>query len=421
VDQSHLETSTASSHVRLDSGTGGALQATEAHSPSHSTRKYAFIDALRGYAVLFVITCHTGGMFPELPYPVKRMTNFGAHGVQLFFIVSCVTLLMSWRSEERKGNVSAGAFWLRRFFRIAPMYYAAAFFYFIVEPPPTGFNLGQLITTITFVNAWHPLWTPTASGQWTVVPGGWSIGVEFTFYFFFPIIATLIRSMRSAMLFFGFSILLGSACNPFGYPGLAQAYGTVATTNFLYLWFPHQLPVFALGTILYLTIAHLWENPTSPVNTQAIRWSYPIIGASLITMIFLANLDLAGRLWPDVASMFPTLIVTSFIFMALGVILAVDRTNILINRPICALGEVSFSAYILHFFVLHKIPVFLPMVFDRSAVGWDAIVTCLGLWGVAVALTFGLIESPMIMLGRNLIGRRTRVNRVKQAAPSLLI
>lgn len=422
-----LKTRIASSHVRIDDGAGGALQATEAHFPSHPTHKYAFINALRGYAVLFVITCHTGYMFPELPYPVKKLTSFGWHGVELFFLVSCVTLMMSWRSEEKKGSVSAGAFWLRRFFRIAPMYYAAAFFYFIVEPPPTGFDLWQLITTMTFVNAWHPLWTPTVSGQWMVVPGGWSIGVEFTFYFFFPIIATLIRSMRSAVLFFGFSVLLGFICNTLAYPGLNQAYGTIATANFLYFWFPHQVPVFALGTILYLAIAHLWKNPASPVTTLAIRWSYPIIGTSLIAMIFIANLDLAGRLWANAPSMFPTLIVTSFIFMLLVMVLAVDRTNILNNRPICALGEVSFSAYILHFFVLHKLPVFLPMVFDRSATGWNAILSCLALWVVAVTLTFALsiitfrlIESPMIMLGRKLVGRGAKETRPNQAAASFL-
>lgn len=45
---------------------------TLASTKPHTTPKYAFIDALRGYAVLLVITSHTGGMFPELPYPVKN-------------------------------------------------------------------------------------------------------------------------------------------------------------------------------------------------------------------------------------------------------------------------------------------------------------------------------------------------------------
>src|ERR1700749_4071032 len=70
----------------------------------HQTTKYGYIDALRGYAVLLVITAHAGGMFPLLPYPLKSLTNFGVHGVQLFFLMSCVTLMLSWRSDEAKGR-----------------------------------------------------------------------------------------------------------------------------------------------------------------------------------------------------------------------------------------------------------------------------------------------------------------------------
>ena len=40
--------------------------------PVHNTKKYAYVDAIRGYAVLLVITCHTGGMFAQLPYPLKN-------------------------------------------------------------------------------------------------------------------------------------------------------------------------------------------------------------------------------------------------------------------------------------------------------------------------------------------------------------
>src|ERR1700761_4987006 len=124
--------------------------------PSHKTKKYPYIDALRGYAVLFVITCHTGGMFRNMPYPVKKLTNVGWHGVQLFFLISCVPLMMSWRSDERKGIASPQSFWARRFFRISPMYYLAALFYFFAEPPASGFDFGQMLASLVFVNAWHP-------------------------------------------------------------------------------------------------------------------------------------------------------------------------------------------------------------------------------------------------------------------------
>ena len=121
--------------------------------PQHA--KYPFIDALRGYAVLMVITCHTGGMFPELPYPLKKLTNFGSHGVQLFFLMSCVTLMLSWLSDEAKGRAGVASFWTRRLFRIAPLYYLAGAFYFLIEPPASGFDLTQLLASLSFVNAWH--------------------------------------------------------------------------------------------------------------------------------------------------------------------------------------------------------------------------------------------------------------------------
>src|SRR5260221_7992689 len=138
----------------------------------HATLKFGFIDALRGYAVLLVIASHVGSMFPELPYPVKKLTNFGWHGVQLFFLISCVTLLMSWRADERKGRSNAVTFWRRRFFRIAPVDYLAAAVYFIAHPPPPGLHLWQGGRAVTFVNRLHPLWPPTVLSQLPGGPGG---------------------------------------------------------------------------------------------------------------------------------------------------------------------------------------------------------------------------------------------------------
>src|ERR1700744_1896929 len=120
-------------------------------SQVHAAPKYPFIDALRGYAVLMVITCHAGSVFSDLPYPLKKLTNFGWHGVQLFFLMSCVTLLLSWHSDEAKGRTDPIAFWMRRFFRIAPLYYLAAAFYFWIDRPESGFDLGQMLASFAFV------------------------------------------------------------------------------------------------------------------------------------------------------------------------------------------------------------------------------------------------------------------------------
>jgi len=53
------------------------------------------IDALRGYAILIVIAVHTLGHVPDLVWPVRRVMVVGFYGVQLFFLASAVTLMMS--------------------------------------------------------------------------------------------------------------------------------------------------------------------------------------------------------------------------------------------------------------------------------------------------------------------------------------
>ena len=118
------------------------------------TQKLDYIDAVRGWAILLVITHHVGSMFPEMPYPVKKLTNFGWHGVQLFFLASALTLLMSWHRARVHDGVFVGSFFVRRFLRIAPMYYAGAAIYFVAEPPISGFSLSQMLISFAFLNTW---------------------------------------------------------------------------------------------------------------------------------------------------------------------------------------------------------------------------------------------------------------------------
>ena len=102
--------------------------------------------------------------------------------------------------------------------------------------------------------------------------------------------------------------------------------------------------------------------------------------------------------------------VESGILMLFAVAVTTSRSGLLINRPICLLGEVSFSAYVLHFAVLHKLPLILPAIFDRSVEGWGSIVAYATLWLFAVPLTLILscityrtIEVPMIDVGHRVI------------------
>jgi peptidoglycan/LPS O-acetylase OafA/YrhL len=379
----------------------------------HVTRQYAFIDALRGYAVLLVITCHTSYAIPGLPYPVKKIAVLGWHGVQLFFLMSCVTLLLSWHADERRQEVSLWRFWLRRLFRIVPMYWLAALFYFWLIPPSTGIVWHQVMTALTFTNIWSPAQMSTVPGGWIVVPGGWSVSVEFAFYALFPVLALLIRTMRRAVLFFALSRLAACAANTFMRPALAGSFGEVAVKIFLYFWFPNQLPVFALGTILFFAIRPGLEGFPGRMTRFARRRGTWIILACMSVVPFVAGKPFPQSL-PFAPPLYvPLFLVASGLFMVAVSCMAARPDSVFVNAPIRALGKVSFSAYLFHFALLRVLPPWLPKPLGAAATSWMAILSFVALWMAVVTATFALsfvtyrlVEKPMIKAGNRLLARR---------------
>ena len=62
----------------------------------------------------------------------------GAEGVQLFFVMSALTLFLSLDSRRRTEARPVANFFVRRFFRIAPFFYAGALFYYLFDRAMTG-------------------------------------------------------------------------------------------------------------------------------------------------------------------------------------------------------------------------------------------------------------------------------------------
>ena len=383
-------------------------------SPYHGPLKYGFIDALRGYAVLLVIITHTGNDFPELPYPLKKLTNFGWHGVQLFFLLSCVTLLLSWRSDQAKGIAHVGDFWTRRVVRIAPMYYLAGLLYFVVSPPPPpGLQWPQALTTALFVNSWHPALMPTIPGSWTVVPGSWSVSVEFTFYMVFPLFAAAVGTWQRSMAVLVFSLALGCCANWLAASALLPHVGARSTDIFLYFWFFNQFPVFAMGALLYHLLLASWAAPDLPVLRFLRRHGTWVALACVAACVGLTNLDLPSRLAFAPPFMVPRLYLAAAVFSVFSLALSCCERSLFNNAWIRSLGRASFSAYLLHPGVLIGLLWLAPSLFGAQSTGFRAIGGYIALLVCTAAityplslLTFQVVERPIIALGRSWINRR---------------
>jgi len=373
--------------------------------------KLAYIDCLRGYAVLLVIATHTVEVYRQMPYPVHKLATFGWHGVQLFFVASCMTLLMSARSERaRTGEISLSNFFIRRFLRIAPMYYLAAGLYFLIRPP-AQVSLAQLLASFAFVNAWHPVTTGT-TGAWQVVPGGWSIGVEFTFYLVFPLFLAVITSWRRAGLLLAASVALAALLNTLLMPILTARYGYRAADNFLYFWPVNQAPVFVIGALSYFAVAGLEARPASAVTIAVRRWAGMVIGAALLLLFAVAWFPKLFSHQFLLTPQMPQYFAATLAFALFAVGMSQARRSILINPVIAKMGQVSFSAYLLQFAVIIFTLRAFPHVFRTDTAGWQAIaafgvgmVLVTGLTYIAASITYAFIEQPFMRYAKQLTAR----------------
>ena len=90
--------------------------------------KLLYVDTMRGWAILMVIACHQALPFRHLFLPIQLLAAYGQTGVFLFFVTSSFTLCNSAIERQNESNPTRN-FFIRRFFRIAPLYYLGILLY----------------------------------------------------------------------------------------------------------------------------------------------------------------------------------------------------------------------------------------------------------------------------------------------------
>ena len=358
-----------------------------------SVKHFDYIDALRGYAILMVIAVHVSQAFPDLPNWLSKLLSQGARGVQLFFVTSALTLSMSWVARSE----SVVDFYTRRLFRIAPMFWLAIVFFLWLGGTgasiyaPDGIGIRHIAMTAMLV---HGFWPDTIT---SVVPGGWSVADEVIFYALFPAtvprllnaswktliivaVAAVILGAQLSRLLDGFSYLLPSSAQ-----GVAGIY--------FFLWFPRQLPCFVFGIMLFK-----FSREQQLVPVAAAKWTCALALALMLLVPFIEGIRYALPLG------LATTYAIAFSLFAFS--LMYWRSSPLVGRPIMWVGKVSYSAYFVHFAVLHYLPAFRPTEWPAANVAYMyAIVTIVTV--CISSMTYLMIERPMIRMGGALIAAKS--------------
>jgi len=299
-----------------------------------SGEKLAYIDAVRGYAILMVMAVHTSQAVSGLSAITGRLAEYGQMGVQLFFVASALTLCLS----TAKRNPSLTDFYLRRFFRIAPLYYFGIVIYFsifilrqFVGDRVSGFGSYtpiNIAANLLFVNNYYP---PANN---TIVPGGWSISMEMSFYLVFPFLFNWVFSKKRPVRLLAILIAGAAVIGPCLLFIIAHGTGRSFINNgFLYFSALNQAPTFLIGMLLYAQI----KSPSARVSL------------SMRVAAFLALTTISLVIWQSgfeyVFTIIPTIAGLSFCFL----VTIVRDLNILRSRVVISIGRMSYSMYLFHF------------------------------------------------------------------------
>jgi peptidoglycan/LPS O-acetylase OafA/YrhL len=336
-------------------------------------RRLGGLDSLRGVAILMVIAFHVQLHF-GVDTLLGRLAALGYNGVQLFFIVSGVTMCYMWslRADEPR----AGArFLVRRLCRIAPPFWFAAGFYLAWRhtglahlAPVDGDDVALTLMLL------HGL-SPHAINA--VVPGGWSIAAEVGFYLLFPVLVARARSARQRSVlalaaYLACSLLAWTLRSRLGLPD-----------EFLYYSLLTALPVFLAAMALY---ALRFDAGPHGWRAQA-----AIAAAWLALAVVGRHLGGPGRpgMWAEV------LVMLAACAAVLG------RRD---WAPLAFLGRLSYSAYLFHFAVIDVLVRWLPFA-PGDATFLAALVAALA-GTIAVAwVSSRTLEAWSIEAGRRIVAR----------------
>ena len=391
-----------------------------ARQPTPVSDKLGYVDAMRGIAILMVIVVHqvpVGGMSPLIMYASK----YGQMGVQLFFVASAYTLCIS--HVRRVGEPAPlASFYIRRYFRIAPLYYLAiplygftqfARYYFTVHYAPADLNLqaidqsgnyslSNIVANLTFIHGFVP------AANNVVVPGGWSIGTEMAFYLIFPALFHVLTRQGSISRVLGIwaGVFIANLCvnaalqNFLGIP--------IGKNTFVYCNLLNQLPVFIGGAFAFFWLfsKNAAITPLSIARDIFLFCTFTAISFALWD----SDYDLAFSIIPATSG-------CSFIFL-INIIRAIPLDLTALRK----VGQVSFSMYIFHFLfaeTMAKLAIKLLGNVSHPNLVYIAMLTATILCTYAIAtVSKHLIEDPGIDFGKKMISRLRRhiTHRAEQAA-----
>lgn len=322
----------------------------------------AYVDGLRGIAVLAVVIFHTlAGHAAVAHWTMPGIAKLGARGVDLFFVISgfCLARGRARRSPQAGRCCGYVAFLSDRFARIAPPYLVALASCTLLALTPFGYPTVPEPVGITFENTGL---RELATDLVLATPGlpvantsFWTLGIEARWYLVCPLLVALYARSRSA---FALLVVVCYATYAFVTPELADV-GT--------------LPAFMLGIVA----AGVERGGRTYDRVVRVGTMLAFAGACVMQATTM-RLDHGLPLWH---------------LAFFGLLLGADGTDLgrmLQARWLCVVGAASYSIYLVH----------QPTIWWLEAQGVAPLAAALCGLGVGFLFWY-VIERPILRLLRD--------------------
>lgn len=363
------------------------MSGASASSVSSAQGHIEGLDGLRGIALLAVLIAHL------------YLLNLGWIGMQSFFVLSgflITRVLLMDRDRSASFGSYLRRFYLRRLWRILPVYYGYLLLMLVVTES-TEPHRGHLLYSFTYL---YNFFTLRGGREHSFLFDHlWSMSVEEQFYLVWPFVLYWFNAVTLRRILIGF-VCLAPALRALTWMNWPFDMAPDATPNrplALYVVTWSYLDAFAIGALLNFVSLKL----------------RPIHLVLYMAAMFVAGVAVNG---PGIGPAFPEgpylslgwplymarggqaiwgySVVNIFLFLLISLIVSHDGTRRLFsNRVLDYLGKRSYPTYVLHYAVL---AVFLPLLPQLTELAGHR---------VPGTLLFALIYLPVVLVLADLVHR----------------
>ena len=344
--------------------------------PNMSSRSI-MLDSIRAVAISMVLVFHVAVEYDasSIDFVATWFLKYGFLGVDIFFPLS--GFLITRFLINNHGNSSIKTFFLRRFFRIFPLYIIAVTAYFIAAKITNHEldTLNRIWINYLFLTGWFIFVDGRESVPYTIT---WSLSVEEFAYIIFGFASWFLRArfvvilalLSVLPLIFRFYLIYQGYDNIYFFP--LTRLDSIAIGGLVAVLIRNEIKLLALLTfslIFACVLSGLSYNIASPLLYTKI---------SLITCLLIVIFE--TRLFEN----------------------KLKENSLLPFKILSVVGFYSYYIYLFHYFNIYFFLAITEKIHIANVPFWISVVVCFFATFVQAYFSFRYFEGPMMRFGKSL-------------------